>query len=188
MNLENEMQQSEKSLEPILVRQTTPTIENQLSTIGMEDQELKLKFDSVSQNVGTDRNQYKSKNFLEHSSNDEYGEELEAIVSETLPEDLLKKKILRRSSTYHEHMIRRKSFLGFGVSGLGLKDSRQKIEKEGLASQNQWNKKHGAGVKDYHHWRKMPINQQLMTVQFLSKIAQGEFDLDVTGFELKNIS
>ena len=85
-------------------------------------------------------------------------------------------------------MIRRKSFLGFGVSGLGLKETRLKIEKEGLASQNQWNKKHGAGVKDYQHWRKMPINQQLMTVHFLSKIAQGEFDQDVTGFEIKNIS
>ena len=58
-------------LEPVPMRQKTPTLEDNFGIIDMESQNLNLKFESMSQNAETEEILYKSKNFLELDSEDD---------------------------------------------------------------------------------------------------------------------
>ena len=155
--------------------QKTPPVEDCIGLVDGESQNLNLKFESMSQNVETEL-QYKSKNFLELDSSDE-GEGLKTIASVTSPR--------KSQKSFH-----RQSTIGFRVSAMGLNDSRVKVDRDGGVSQlsGAWTKKHAAGVKDYNQWRKMPVSQQLMAVNFLSRVASRELNQEITAFNVKNMT
>ena len=52
------------------IRQRTPSAEDKIEMTDMEEQNVKLKFETSSQNIDTELNLYKPTNFLEVSSNE----------------------------------------------------------------------------------------------------------------------